>query len=36
LITCHLLFENKITVSAEVIAFRVYDSSSPKKNNFAP
>ena len=36
LITCHLLFENKITVSAEVIAFRVYDSSSPKKNKFAP
>ena len=32
----HLLFDNKITVSADIIAFRVYDSSRYEKNNFAP
>ena len=35
-IKCHLLFDNKITVSADIIAFRVYDSSRYEKNNFAP
>jgi len=32
---CTLMYKNKITVTAEVWAFRVYDSSK-NDNNFAP
>tara|TARA_B100001167_G_scaffold151832_1_gene99250 strand:+ start:1174 stop:1665 length:492 start_codon:yes stop_codon:yes gene_type:complete len=32
---CHLISENKITVSAEVVAFRVYDSGKETKKIFA-
>ena len=32
---CNLISENKITVSAEVVAFRVYDSGKKTKETFA-
>ena len=31
---CNLISENKITVSAEVVAFRVYDSGKETKETF--
>jgi hypothetical protein len=32
---CNLISDNKITVSAEVVAFRVYDSGKGTKETFA-